>query len=620
VVPAGTTDTVVTVAILGDQVLEANERFTMNVDPPDWAKLDRGRAIGTILNDEHTSFVPYPHALFNYGWPTGPAWGDVSGEGRNELFLYPWTEGVLVASDDRAAALGQYEYHGDAWCDFDGDGDLDYVQMPYASNTPTALHLFRNDNGVMNDIAPALGMNIIGFGETPVWGDFDGDGHPDLFAPFYAHVSPGHSFLFHNNGDGTFTDIADSVGVALRGVPESLKPEGAAAVDLDGDGSLDLYTASHLFINDGTGRFTDQRAARGLPVVFDEGAQFVDYDNDGDFDLYVRAGDGPHLFRNDGGQFTEVTSQIGLPTNLVFNWGDRWEDVDNDGDLDLILFADPDSTRLMINRGDGTFETEMPFQGIEPGDEELSAWADIDGDGDLDVAIGVWHQHVFVNQLEHVPGAGHSFIEVRVLDAQGHETQHGATVWLQSLDDPAHPVQTRIVDGGSGYNAQDQYNVHFGGVGSGRYTVKVSFPSTRAHPVRVDSLTTPMLAELEPSLTGGLIVTVRRDSTCDIRVVTPPVMAVDESPRRVRESLESYPNPAHSMIRFRVDPAPAAGRLDIYDVQGRRVRSLSWSSGGSVPGWDLRDGAGLPVASGVYLARLMTPGRTATTQRVLVLH
>jgi hypothetical protein len=196
-------------------------------------------------------------------------------------------------------------------------------------------------------------------------------------------------------------------------------------------------------------------------------------------------------------------------------------------------------------------------------------------------------------------------------------------VWLASLDDPAGPVQTRIVDGGSGYVAQDQYNVHFGGVGTGRFTVRVAFPSTRAHPVRVDSLTTPALAELEPSQVGGLIVTVRRDSSCEIRAVPPPPLAVFDSRISPRESLRGYPNPARSTVRFRIDPIPPAGRLDIYDVQGRRVRSLAWSSGtmgGVPPGWDLRDGAGQPVANGVYLARLTAPGRAVATQRVLVLH
>ena len=622
VLAEGTSDTSVSIAVLGDRRLEANERFTVTLDPPGWAQVDRGTAIGTILNDEHTSFVPYPHALLNFGWPTGPAWGDVSGEGRNELFLYTWKDGFLSADLDRFADLGSFEYHGDAWCDYDGDGDLDYIQMPYASNTPTRLHLFRNDGGAMTDIAPAQQMDILGFGETPVWGDFDGDGHPDLFAPFYAHVSPGHSFLFHNNGDGTFTDIADSVGVALRGVPESLKPEGAAAVDLDGDGSLDLYAASHLFINDGSGRFTDEREQRGLPVMFDEGSQFVDYDNDGDFDLYIRAADGPHLFRNDGGQFVEVTAQMGFPTDLGFDWGDRWEDIDNDGDLDLILFGDPYPTRLLINRGDGTFETQMPFGGIEETDDALSAWADIDGDGDLDVAIGVWHEHVFVNQLDLLPGESHSFIEVRVLDALGHETQHGASVRLESLDDPAHPVQSRIVDGGSGYVAQDQYDVHFGGVGSGRYTLKVSFPSTREHPVRVDSLTTPALSELKPSDAGGLIVTVRRDSSCDIRVVPPPALAVLGPLRPAPASLRTYPNPARSSVHFLLDPAPSTGRLEIFDVMGRQVRSLEWGTGsraGALPVWDLRNGSGQPVASGVYVARFSAPGLTSVTQRVLVL-
>src|SRR5207249_4275306 len=125
-------------------------------------------------------------------------------------------------------------------------------------------------------------------------------------------------------------------GVALRGLPSELRPEGADAVDWNGDGSLDLYCASHLFLNDGTGHFTDVRAQVGLPVVFDEGAKFVDIDNDGDLDLYLRAETGPRLYRNDGGKYTDITTAAGLPKRPFF-WGDSWADVDNDGDVDLLL-------------------------------------------------------------------------------------------------------------------------------------------------------------------------------------------------------------------------------------------------------------------------------------------
>src|SRR5262249_38697177 len=148
--------------------------------------------------------------------------------------------------------------------------------------------LHSESDGTFTNRAPALGMSIRGDAETAVWGDFDGDGWPDLFTPFYAHVAPYRSYLWRNRGDGTFTPLPATASVSLTGVPMSLKPEGAQAVDWNGDGYLDLYCASHLFVNDGSMNFTDVRAAVGLPEVFDEGADLVDYDGDGDFDLYLR--------------------------------------------------------------------------------------------------------------------------------------------------------------------------------------------------------------------------------------------------------------------------------------------------------------------------------------------
>jgi hypothetical protein len=147
---------------------------------------------------------------------------------------------------------------------------------------------------------------------------------------------------------------------------------------MNGDGTLDLYCASHLFLNDGAGHFTDVRAQVGLPAVFDEGAKFVDIDSDGDLDLYLRTASGPRLFRNEGGMFTEVTAAAGLPGRPFF-WGDSWADVDNDGDVDLLLVnTSPYAMELYLNQGNGTFVSDTAFAAARY-DNFLSAWADAAG-------------------------------------------------------------------------------------------------------------------------------------------------------------------------------------------------------------------------------------------------
>jgi hypothetical protein len=212
--------------------------------------------------------------------------------------------------------------------------------------------------------------------------------------------------------------------VSLVGTPVGIKPEGADAADWDNDGDLDLYTASHLFVNDGTGVFTDVRASVGLPGAFDEGCAFVDYDNDGDFDLYVRNIDKARLFRNTNGQFTDVSAAAGI-TATTFLWGDSWADVDNDGDIDLLQHERASPARLMINNGDGTFTADPSFTYSASGP---SAWADLDGDGDLDFVDNIPPTAIYANQLNQDSSEPNSYLRVRVLDAQGIETQHGATV------------------------------------------------------------------------------------------------------------------------------------------------------------------------------------------------
>src|SRR5262249_6505456 len=151
------------------------------------------------------------------------------------------------------------------------------------------------------------------------------------------------------------------------------------------------------------------------------------------------------------------------------DWGDTWVDVDGDGDLDLLLQVNLKNSCLMLNQGDGTFVRDSLFDALQP-TAGLSAWADFDNDGDPDVVIGSgWFREIYRNRLESRPGVLGSTLEVIVLDDQGHQTQYGATVRLCEVGGPPNVEQVRVVDGGSGYLAQNEYPVRFGGLGSGRY-------------------------------------------------------------------------------------------------------------------------------------------------------
>lgn len=619
-------DARIDVTVLGDTRLEANETMRILLSTPQGATLADSEAIGTIENDERTTFRLHEAGFTPYLAGTlSPAWGDPDGDGWLDLPLYKGHPSAAFSEmPGFRNHLADGNYHGGAWCDYDRNGRLDLVILPYEwEGGVTSTLLLRNDgNETFTDVtASALGAVVQGFGETPTWADFDGDGWPDLFCPYYSHVAPFQSFLYRNNGDGTFQERSVAAGVDMPGIAAELRPEGAHAADWNGDGAIDLYCASHFFINDGAGNFTDVREAVGLPITFDEGSSFADVDNDGDLDLYVRAPESPRLFRTDGAFFTEVTESAGLEA-MSFYWGDNWVDVDNDGDLDLILFTLGAPAQLLLNNGEGVLVRDLSFEELNL-QSALTAWADVDHDGDLDFVVGAFDKVLYLNNLvETYPDDADLRLRVRVLDDLGCESVHGSTVKLHALDDSSHPIQTRVVDGGSAYLSQNEYTVQFGGLTNGRFALEVIYPSTAAGPVVVDSLTNPLLGPFSVATLAGRQVTIYRDG----RVEFPSqVVSVSDGPAAAPASLlgRPFPSPAWTQVAFVCEGSVAASaELTIHDVLGRRVKSieLKTSPGGNhTVLWDLTDERGAQVPDGVYFSRLSLDGRPAGQRRVVVM-
>ena len=633
---AGQDQILISVPVQGDALLEGNDRFTLQISQLQGAVSTRPFGIGTICNDERASFARLTMNVTQYFPGTlPPAFGDFDSDGRPDLPLYLSNGSTFVEMPGMRALLGNGNYHGAAWCDYDRDGDMDFVIMPYGGpeSSFNRIHLFENRPSGFVDVAPALGMNIMGFGETPVWGDFNADGWPDLFLPFYSHVAPFRSYFYLNLGGGQFKEFADSAGVALKGLPIELRPEGVAVMDWNGDGALDLYCANHLFINDGDAHFTDIRAATGLPELFDEGSQFVDYDDDGDPDLCVRTSYGPTLWRNDEGKYVDVTASLGIGP-VSWEWGDRWADLDSDGDLDFLYFPPLAVARLRLNGGDGTFREDSSFAGTLSG-FDLSSFADIDGDGDMDIAVGAYSRQFARNLTEQLPRGHNPWLKVRVEDDAGRLTQHGATLRLRSLDDPKHPVQTRVVDGGSGYLGQDEYTITFGGLGSGAYDLEVSFPSKPGVPKVVGPIQNAALASIRPGDTGPGLISVRPSGTVIVQTpagASTPAPPASPGTRAARSQSTSdpvtqrwtaSPNPTQGPIHFGLPMSDATPvMLTIHDLHGRQVRVLTASGGATGRAdvaWDLRDDAGRPVAAGIYFVRSSNGESPHGIRRVVVL-
>jgi hypothetical protein len=226
------------------------------------------------------------------------------------------------------------------------------------------------------------------FGSGVAWIDYDNDGFPDLY---FVNGAPGAAnALYHNNKDGTFTDVTGAAGVAADG-NRSYKT-GVAVGDFDGNGYLDLYVTAFgpniLYKNNGNGTFSDVTAAAGVaggPAEWSTSTGFFDYDHDGDLDLYVanyldyRLNDNPYcglhkdgyrmycnptifdgvadrLFRNNGnGTFTDVSKEVGIANPAGKGLGVTFCDFDQDGDTDIYVANDLVRNFLYRNNGDGTF-------------------------------------------------------------------------------------------------------------------------------------------------------------------------------------------------------------------------------------------------------------------------
>jgi hypothetical protein len=424
--------------------------------------------------------------LLRTGWASGVAIGDFDNDGYEDLFITYWGDNVLYHNNGdgtftdvtNKAGVGANRTRwgtGCAWIDYDRDGKLDLFVSNYVNfDLSTAPK-------------PGQGRNCL-FKNVPINCGPTG-------------LATGLLSLFHNNGDGTFTDVTEKAGIADIKGRYSLT---AVTADLDEDGWPDIFVAcdsgaSLMLMNQHDGTFREEGIERGAALSDDGqeqagmGVGIGDYDLDGHLDLFKGhfTDDTNALYHNDGkGNFSDVTLSAGLGVETRYTgWGAGIVDLDNDGNPDLFLVTGnvypeleaklegyPYRTPRLVfrNLGNGKFEEliEEAGPGVSaPHCGRGCAFGDFDNDGDLDILIINLNEPPSLLRND-VRGNGH-WLKVKLIGTESNRSAIGARVTVQY----AGKRQAQNVDGQASYLSCSDRRLHFGLGAAEIADVEVSWPN-----------------------------------------------------------------------------------------------------------------------------------------------
>jgi hypothetical protein len=422
--------------------------------------------------------------------------------------------GVFEDVTGHAGVAGTGYSMGVAAADFDNDGHPDLFVAGVGRNI-----LYRNrGDGTFEDVTAKAGIHGEPWSVAAGWVDYDGDGWLDLFVVNYVVWDPGKepscrdsrsgaalhchpdlytglpNTLYHNNGDGTFTDVSESTGIR-RHIGKGM---GVAFADYDGDGRIDILVANDtrpnfLFHNEGKGRFQEVGLAAGIAVNDDGrtlssmGVDFRDVDNDGRPDLFLTAiaHETYPLYRNLGkGLFGDFTyrSRVGAATVATTGWGNGVFDFDNDGRKDLFaangdLNENADAVSGAPARERSLALMQQPggaFVPVPVGPAALNrgaAFGDFDNDGRVDVVISRLGEKPLL--LRNVTGGGNHWLGLRLVGRRSNRDGIGSVVHIRT----AAGEQWNHVTTSVGYASSSDVRVHFGLGAETRAAVEIRWPS-----------------------------------------------------------------------------------------------------------------------------------------------
>jgi hypothetical protein len=463
---------------------------------------------------------------------------------------------------------------GVAVADFDNDGNLDLFVTGYGHSV-----LYRGlGNCKFEDATEKAGLGgITGFATGAAWGDYDRDGHVDLFVSRYTHVDMDHlpafgsdekfcrfkgvlvqcgpwgmpgegDYLFHNRGDGTFEDVSKKAGM---NDPQHRFGLGAIWADYDNDGWPDLFLANDagpnfLYRNRHDGTFDEVGMLAGVALGSDGqelgsmGVDFADYDHDGKLDLLVTnyTDQVNNLYRNlGGGAFSDMCwpAKLGQPSFRYIKWGAGFVDFDNDGWVDIFVNnghvypqvdAIPNSPgykepmQMFRNNRDGTFEDISKASGVfdmPPESRRGAAFGDVYNDGNMDIlALNIGQAPSLL--INKAANSNHR-VAFHLIGTKSNRAAIGARVTIHA----AAVMQFNEVRSGASYLSQNDLRPHFGlGAADKIDSLEVSWPSGQTEVLR--------------DLPADFIYTITEGKGITARVPLPPPLKPDPPASAVTEN------------------------------------------------------------------------------------
>ena len=421
---------------------------------------------------------------------------------------------------EKSGLRGEGFSMGAAAGDFDNDGHPDLFVAGVRRN-----FLYRNrGDGTFEDVTAKAGIHGEPWSVAAGWFDYDGDGRLDLFVVNYvawdpateeacvdprsgqrAHCHPKFytglpDTLYHNNGDGTFTDVSEASGIRAH----IGKGMSVAFADYDGDGRIDIFVTNDtepnfLFHNDGNGRFTEAALRAGVALnddgraVSSMGVDFRDVDGDGRPDLFLTAvaNETYPLYRNLGkGLFADATyrSRVGAATMKTTGWSAGIFDFNNDGRKDLFCAngdlndnAEAISGRpakeanlVLAQRADGAFDS-VALAGAAR--YRGAAFADFDNDGRVDAVVSRLGERPLL--LRNTTGGGNHWLGVKLEGTRANRDGIGAVVHVKA----GGVEQWNQASTAVGYASSSEVRVHFGLGAASSAEVEVTWPGGRVQEV-----------------------------------------------------------------------------------------------------------------------------------------